>query len=424
MVFYKIEHKGNHGVITPTPTGLLAGGLDKYMSYERPGKEFMPNPEWAIVKLYSVKKGCFPWGLRKLAYKIMNKWIEENELDSFQFPEEMCDPKVESIDGLRYYQIDAVNSLLENHGGIICMPTGSGKTKTIIEYLKIMNLKSCVIVPTLDIKEQWEKQVVDLPFIKIINHQSPLALELAKMSKIVVFDECHHVSAKTIYDIAMRTYNETILVGCSATVKREDGEDMKITAALGEIVYNISRRQLIDEGFLSDAEVLVYTPKFDMSEDRFLNYQEIYKKHIVMNEDRNKYIVENVKMYNSLGKKILVLVSQIEHGQKIFDALEVENKIYCHGSSGNRKQDLSKFDVIVASTIYDEGIDIPSLDVLILAGSGKSEIKITQRIGRILRPQNNKKAIIIDFNDKPKFLCKHYKKRRETLEREFNVYDV
>jgi superfamily II DNA or RNA helicase len=422
---YKIERKGNHGYITPIPQSVLAEALNRYMSYEKQGREFMPNPAWGIVKLYSVKQGKFPWGLRNIVFKIMRKWCEDGANDSYIFDAPFIEyPDFVFSDNLRYYQREAIEMLLINAGGVLCMPTGSGKTKTIIEYLRIMNKKTCVIVPTLDIKKQWERQVGHLSFVRVINHQSPLALEIAKISNIVVFDECHHVSAKTIYDIAMKTISNTILIGCSATPKREDGEDLKINAALGEIVYSIDRKKLIQEKFLSDAEVFIYTPAFDTKEDKFLNYSEIYKKHIVENVDRNKYIIENVKMYNAMGKKILVLVSQIEHGQYLFDHFEVENKIYCHGSSNNREQDLSKFDVIVASNIFNEGVDLPSLDVLILASGGKSSIQMTQKIGRVLRPQLGKKAIIVDFNDLPKHLILHSKRRRAILEEDFEVTSI
>ena len=48
---YTINKSGNYGIITPIPIGSLANTLDKYLQYERQGKQFMPNPFWAIVHL-------------------------------------------------------------------------------------------------------------------------------------------------------------------------------------------------------------------------------------------------------------------------------------------------------------------------------------------------------------------------------------
>jgi len=268
MPTFSFEHIGNWGFIKPIPKGKLANGLLKYMSYKKQGIEFMPNPLWGICKLYNQKSGKFPWGLKNVAINVLIKWCELNPTDSFSLPEvKPINGSFEISDSLREYQKEAIKKLILYNGGIICMPCGGGKTKTIIEYLKIMNKQAVVVVPSLDIKTQWEKQVKELQFIRIINFQNKLVIDFIKNSEIVVYDECHRVAAKTVYKYAMKTNNNTILIGASATPKREDGEDMKIIAALGEIVYTITRRELIEEGFLSDAKVYYHRPIFDLRED-------------------------------------------------------------------------------------------------------------------------------------------------------------
>jgi superfamily II DNA or RNA helicase len=55
---------------------------------------------------------------------------------------------------------------------------------------------------------------------------------------------------------------------------------------------------------------------------------------------------------------------------------------------------------LIASKIFDQGIDIPELDALILAGSGKSSARALQRIGRVIRSYPSKKwANVIEFWD-------------------------
>ena len=210
---------------------------------------------------------------------------------------------------------------------------------------------------------------------------------------------------------------------------RDDGEDMRVFAALGDIVYSISRKELIEQGFLSDAIVEYHKCGFDLSQDRYLNYSEIYKKHVVENNNRNELIIEQIRQNVINSKKILVLVSQVEHGNNLFNWLQNmnlnKNGIWLNGKSKKeeREQDLSKFDVIIATQIFDEGVDLPSLDVVILAAGGKSSIKLTQRVGRVLRPLPGKKALIVDFIDTPKYLVDHYHKRRKLLEEDFEVID-
>jgi len=191
---------------------------------------------------------------------------------------------------------------------------------------------------------------------------------------------------------------------------------------LGDVVYSIERRKLIEAGYLSEATVQYYRPEFDSKNDKFMTYQEIYKKHIVDNFGRNNLIINLADKYAVSNQKVLVLVSQIDHGQYLFDHMLSSNKIFLHGSTDKRlrNQNLDSFQIIVASNIFNEGVDLPALDCLIIAAGGKSSILLTQRIGRVLRPKINK-ALIIDFVDTPKYICEHYEKRLNILKVDFEV---
>lgn len=74
---------------------------------------------------------------------------------------------------------------------------------------------------------------------------------------------------------------------------------------------------------------------------------------------------------------------------------------------------------LVASTIADEGLDLPILDTLILAGGGKSSTRAFQRVGRVLRLHENKeKAVVFDFIDYTPMLRRHSRERQKYYERE------
>jgi superfamily II DNA or RNA helicase len=73
--------------------------------------------------------------------------------------------------------------------------------------------------------------------------------------------------------------------------------------------------------------------------------------------------------------------------------------------------------VFIASPIFDEGIDVPRVDTVILACGGKSYVKLLQRIGRGMRKKDDGKneLIIIDFiDDTNKYLLKHSDRRIKT----------
>jgi len=75
------------------------------------------------------------------------------------------------------------------------------------------------------------------------------------------------------------------------------------------------------------------------------------------------------------------------------------------------------YSVLITSTLYDEGADIPELEVGLLCGGGKSERKIIQRTGRLLRKSaSNKPKLIIDFLDKSSGITEYHSNRRlETI---------
>jgi superfamily II DNA or RNA helicase len=67
------------------------------------------------------------------------------------------------------------------------------------------------------------------------------------------------------------------------------------------------------------------------------------------------------------------------------------------------------FKVLITSSILDQGVDIPNIDVLVFAAAGKSYIRAIQRVGRGLRINEGKdKLTVIDFCDKThRYLAKH-----------------
>lgn len=104
---------------------------------------------------------------------------------------------------------------------------------------------------------------------------------------------------------------------------------------------------------------------------------------------------------------------------------------YINGQdSTERRQRLTKLlvegklDVLIASTILDEGFDAPAIEFLILAGGGKAGHRQLQRIGRGQRVSEGKRNLfVLDFEDEGTYLTKHVKERVKAYERaeQYNV---
>jgi superfamily II DNA or RNA helicase len=187
-----------------------------------------------------------------------------------------------------------------------------------------------------------------------------------------------------------------------------------INSILGEQIIDVSASELIKLNLLAQPLIKFYTiPKLPVSS----SYPAIYKEYIVENDYRNNLIVSLAK--ELIGKKYtpLVLFKQIKHGEILLEKLQDANvkcaMLYGNDSLDKRneiKQDLvnKKIDLVLASTIFDIGLDLPELNALILCGGGKSSIRALQRIGRVLRMMPGKKyAAVVDFFDQVKILKKH-----------------
>ena len=77
---------------------------------------------------------------------------------------------------------------------------------------------------------------------------------------------------------------------------------------------------------------------------------------------------------------------------------------------------------VIASRIFDIGLNLPILSGLVLASAGRSTVRCLQRIGRVIRLYPGKKiAAVVDFADSAPYLSDHSERRREIYESEFEV---
>jgi superfamily II DNA or RNA helicase len=244
--------------------------------------------------------------------------------------------------------------------------------------------------------------------------------KLMKTVKLNIFDECHMSSCNTIQEI-YKNINPEYIYGMSASPWRDDGSDLLIESIFGSKIVDISASPLIDQGYLVPPLIkFVKVPKY--KEKLTKKYPHIYKKYVVENDIRNSLVSQWAKILVDKNYKVLVLYTQIAHGKILYK--KISEELPCILLSGKdsidarnkAKERLESGEVncIIASTIFDIGVDMPALSGLILAGAGKSSVRALQRIGRVIRPWKGKKrAAVIDFYDDVHYLSKHSKERKK-----------
>jgi superfamily II DNA or RNA helicase len=237
----------------------------------------------------------------------------------------------------------------------------------------------------------------------------------------VIADECHHVASECNRRVFARC--KGVIWGFTATPIRADGLD--ITEVIGNVVCEIERGQLVEDGNLAlgvvqwidipatadtsariDAEYnkLVRHWWADEVKNRCL-FQQVQKFGIFQNSMRNKIIVEKANELIRLGHSVIILVGSIEHGRGLVLGIDGAEMAWSGMGKRNRARLLDGFKggavrCIVATQILEEGFDAPVASALINAAGGKSSRKSVQTTGRVLRPHKGKEhGLIIDFMD-------------------------
>jgi superfamily II DNA or RNA helicase len=450
-----------------TNDSKLFNSLKSKLSYKISGVEYTLAYKngWNGITYLIKDDGYFYTGLLSKVRHFLDEkeivFIEKDNRDKYNNNDSSIniDEKLKSLNLTpRNHQIQIMEAACANERGIIRACTGSGKTLCAAMITAKFNKSTIIYVIGIDLLKQFYdlfSSIFDEPIgfigngvcnIQRINiasiwtigaalkvdkkdiitddeydieeaqpnqSQTVEILNMLQNTKIHIFDESHVVTTNTIKSI-YKTINFENIYGFSGTPFRDDNTDLLINSILGEQIINISASKLINENLLAQPIIkFISVPQMKTDDP----YQTVYKNYIVENNTRNNLILKNVKQLLEKGYTPLVLFKQIKHGQKLFDLIK-DNGIKCemlHGTDSlERRTEVKelisnkKIDVILASAIFDLGVDIPILDGLVLCGGGKSSIRALQRIGRVIRHYKNKKfAAIVDFYDQVKFLKKH-----------------
>jgi len=345
---------------------------------------------------------------------------------------------------LREYQQEAYDRVMagvrDGLGGIICIPTRGGKSLIMAKMIHELGVSTLITVHTRELLNQWAdvlkenlgitpaiygggKKAVGNITIGMIQaiHKNLKSFPIRAFGMYIA-DECHLYSAKTFNAVAMKC-PAYYRVGASATPTREDGAMLKFVGGLGRVYNVVSVPELVEQGFLARPEVVwVEVPGQSY---RGYSWQDAYREGIVENDARNQLIVGRAEEYAYKQKKqVYVHVKQIAHGELLASRIIGATFLSSKDNSKIRELELAKFKSgerrILVSTLLGIGVDIPSMDVIIMACGGKSETGTLQVAGRVLTQRDGKrKAIIVDFLDQGDYLRDHAQQRMVTYQKTF-----
>jgi superfamily II DNA or RNA helicase len=237
----------------------------------------------------------------------------------------------------------------------------------------------------------------------------------------VIMDEAHHVPARTVREVMGRAGGGWALrVGLTATPFRNDGRDLEIYAYAGAVVEpRITSSFLIERGHAVPVEIrVVRAPRCVDFEPRGPEGWAREVEALVECEERNRLVAE---LALRAERPALVVTARVRHAEllgRMLGEAGLRAEVATGAVKGETRRRIydalrrGEIDAIAATTLADEGLDLPPLRTLIIALAGRSRTRALQRIGRLVRPWPGKAAAVAyELEDPAGFSREHLRER-------------
>ncbi len=343
-----------------------------------------------------------------------------------------------------------------NLRGVIVLPTGAGKTAVAVNALEKVGRSALIVVPTLALLKQWYGVLSDafggaIGLLGGVYHEiCPITVTTYDSAYIhaerygdrfalVIYDEVHHLPAQKnaiIPKMLLAPYS----LGLTATPERPDGGHERLPELVGSIVYRKSPEDLAGR-YLAPFEVVRLPIKLTAHE-RFeyaqadAVYRDFLAKHRLpmrSPEDWQRFIMV-ASTSHSGGREALLAARrrrEIQAGatrkgttlerllkqhwddrcivftKSVEEVYSLSKRFLIPGITfetvaKERKEILDRFRegryrAVIASDVLNEGVDVPDAGVAIILAGSASRREYVQRLGRVLRPKEGKRAILYEL---------------------------
>jgi len=402
--------------------------------------------------------GCFR--IKALHYRDVLAYFEESQIPFGDSVQKL--PALETLKStvqLRSYQDSALSRWRRNgNRGVLVLPTAAGKTYIALKAVEVLRTQTLIVVPTLDLIDQWRSRISEclgvesgavgggennVRMITVATYDSAClqAAFLGNRFRFIVFDEVHHLASPNYMQIA-EMYTAPYRMGLTATYERIDERHQLLPRLVGDLVFNIEVDELAGKHlapYTFEKKYVELAPEeqklYDKEMGTFRSY--LRANRIVMKSPRDfqrfimrtgrdprardallsrnralKAALNSQEKIKALGKlleankneKALIFTLHTDLVYAISRCFLIPAITYLTPKK-ERREILENFrkgnyNTIVTSQVLDEGIDVPDATIgYILSGTGSTRAYI-QRLGRLLRKVEGKKARLIEIVSK------------------------
>jgi len=400
--------------------------LDKILSFKT--KSYLANRYGdGRVRLLDSRSKSFPAGLVGAVRKRAKKDGKRVELVDRRVAPTPSDPTA-LVDWLRDHQLGALAAAKKFNRGVFHHVTGSGKTEIMVGLTELYPTRWLILVHAKDLLHQTAerfrkrtgervgivgdgqmqlgKRITVAMFQSVhsgLTGQHKAAMRaFLDAQKGVLVDECHVVPAATYWQVMMALPNAYFRYGFSGTpFARGDQKSLYVVATLGPAIHRVSAEELVSKGLLAKPKIRLVPVKHDVDPSS-KTWDQVYKSHIVRSRRRNKAIISAAQIAK---KPCLLFVKALEHGRYLEKEIRAQGIdvefIWGKHVTPERRAALRRLvhgdiDVLICNVIFQQGIDIPELQSVIIGSGGKSEIMVLQDTGRGMRRHDASGAVMKD----------------------------
>jgi len=387
------------------------------------------------------------WRAPAARYRVLRKALGRHVVDRVTQPEA---PLPTEPPELRRYQAAALTSWqASGQRGIIALPTGSGKTRVAQAAISIVGARTLCLVPTRALLAQWVAAlgdcgqlgdgVRDLRRLTVATVASARvhAERIGNRFDLLVVDEVHHFGGGG-GDEVLEMYTAPLRLGLTATPPEDSERLVGLERLVGPIVYQASVTDLAGD-WLAPFELVRLTVDLDPAERETWAYHmgrfrpvcsqffrlapraswpqfvaaarksaegrkalaSFRRARALVAFSAQKRVVLGELLHRHRDRQVLIFTRDNATAYAVARE-HLVHPITCDIGRAERREVLDQFargdlGVLVSAQVLNEGVDVPEADVAILVGSSGSTREYVQRIGRVLRPSEGKRALVYEL---------------------------
>ena len=338
--------------------------------------------------------------------------------------------------------------------GVVVLPTGAGKTYVAVLAIERARRSALIVVPTISLMNQWvtilhdafgepigavgggDFEVLPLTVITYDSASNHMA-RLGNRFGLVIFDECHHLPAPK-YSLAAELSIAPFRLGLSATPERADGSHELLDRLVGHEVFRVPIDSLVGH-ILAEYELVVFPiPLSDAERFAYDDHRAIFSRWLsrqppdvrkrgfgeirkrMSSTAEGRQVSRSYEAYKAIlqtaeAKYAAIADILADHdGEKAIvftddnrTILDISRRMLMpvithHTPKAERVETLARladgtYRVVGTSHVLNEGVDMPDVSVGIIVSGSASTREFTQRVGRLLRRRENKRAVCYEL---------------------------